>query len=326
MEKQKKFGIFPIKTKSVDVENATLTAIVSTEDEDRHGDVVDTNAWDLKNYKNNPVILNSHNHFDATEVIGKALKTRKTKEGLEQTIQFAVNENPKARVIFELYAGEFLRTFSVGFLVKKFAENKKGEVDYNHITEAELLEVSAVSVPANAFALAKAKGIEVDILQKDDTVPSDGGSDNGAPEEEPAPATVNEQEGDEKIMKKTLGDGILCCYCNTDITKEEHQHKLEIEENVFELVCEACFNEKSKPAETNVPEKALETRKGKVARVLNKMSLERVEHYEKAGAAINSILEGYNESPAESSFDKKTQEQVRTRKTNQAIRFLLKAK
>jgi HK97 family phage prohead protease len=168
-----------IMLKKVDVANATLEAIFSTADEDRHGEVVVQN-WDLKNFKANPVILNSHNYGDATDVIGKAVSIKVIKDEatgekrLEGDIKFATLENPKAKIIFDLYAGGFLNAFSVGFIPKEFD-------DTNQILKSELLEISAVSVPANAMALAKAKGIEVDKLyERSNTKHSEGeGSDEG---------------------------------------------------------------------------------------------------------------------------------------------------
>jgi len=157
---QKKItALFGVEIKGVDRDSHTLSAIFSTADTDRHGDIVHQN-WDLKFFKKNPVILNSHNYNDATEVIGRSETTGVVDGRLEGTIKFAVAENPKAKIIFDLYAGGFLNAFSVGFMPNEF--NDKGE-----ITASELLEVSAVSVPANAMALAKKKGIDVDQLYED---------------------------------------------------------------------------------------------------------------------------------------------------------------
>src|SRR4051812_8170415 len=110
----KLYKVFQILEKQVDVEAATINAIFSTEDKDRHGDIVLQN-WELDNFKKNPVILNSHNYDDAQEVIGKALDIWVNNGKLQGRIQFAVNENPKAKVIFDLYAGGYLNAFSVGF-------------------------------------------------------------------------------------------------------------------------------------------------------------------------------------------------------------------
>jgi hypothetical protein len=83
-----------------------------------------------------------------------------------QTWEFAVDANPKAKIIFDLYAGGFLHASSVGFIPTEFDKQKDGSTDYYTIKQAELLEVSAVSVPANAAAtLAKSIGIDTDELK-----------------------------------------------------------------------------------------------------------------------------------------------------------------
>lgn len=185
----------PVEVKVVDKDNGTLEAIFSTQDVDRHGDTVIQEGWDLTNFKKNPVILNSHNYGDAAEVIGKASNVRIEKKKLIGNITFAINENPKAKVIFDLYSNGFLSAFSVGFIPSKFKEDKNGNVDWYIIEEAELLEVSAVSVPANARALAKKKGIEVDVLEEEPEVPEEKDEDVAEEDEE----EVIEKEADEII-------------------------------------------------------------------------------------------------------------------------------
>ena len=142
-----------------DDEKATIKAIFSTPNDDRHGERVNQ-KWDLKNFRANPVILNSHNQWDAKAVVGKAIKIGMSKGNLVGEIEFAVEANPDAKIIYELYKGGFLNAFSVGFIAKKFS------ADYSEILEGELLEISCVAVPANAEALqqAKAKGIEIEKL------------------------------------------------------------------------------------------------------------------------------------------------------------------
>jgi HK97 family phage prohead protease len=161
----------------------TLSAVFSTSDMDRHGDIVLQN-WELENYKANPVILNSHNSYDATEVIGKATIIEVVNGKLQGEIEFAVDENPKAKVIHDLYAGGYLHAFSVGFIPKEFA-------DMNIITNAELLEISAVSVPANQMALAKAKGINVDILKSEALQDPD---EQGLPEQVEEESILHEED------------------------------------------------------------------------------------------------------------------------------------
>ena len=186
---------FGIKIKEVNEEKATLDAVFSTANEDRHGDIVKQN-WDLKNFKKNPVIINSHKYGDATEVIGKAVKIKVVDGKLEGKIQFAVSENPKAKIIFDLYKNGFLSAFSVGFMPKEFD-------DKGTIMKSELLEVSCVSVPANAEALAKmkAKGIEVEKLEEKDF--------EGENEEEEEDETEEEEEKEEDEKKDLKNNKFL---------------------------------------------------------------------------------------------------------------------
>lgn len=202
----KVYSILKIHQKSVDRDTATLDAIFSTADEDRHGDVVEQN-WDLINYKRNPVILNSHNYGDATEVIGRAEDVAVIDGKLQGKIIFAVDANPKAKIIFDLYADGFLNAFSVGFMAKKFD-------DTGRILESELLEVSAVSVPANARALAKQKGIDVDALNNhtkeyelnaEDTTYTGAGTDTGS-NSAAAAASTQAPQADEQAAQTKCND------------------------------------------------------------------------------------------------------------------------
>jgi len=168
---QKSLTSFPVEIKEINKEKYTLTMVASSQDVDRHGDTILQDGWDLKHFKKNPVILNSHNYNDATEVIARATKTwiegKGKKSKMLQTWEFAVDANPKAKIIFDLYAGGFLHASSVGFIPTEFDKQKDGSTDYYTIKSAELLEVSAVSVPANAAAtLAKGIGVEMDDFRK----------------------------------------------------------------------------------------------------------------------------------------------------------------
>jgi hypothetical protein len=240
---KKLYELLNIKIKGVEEETFTLEAIFSTEDEDRHGDIVRQN-WDLKQFKKNPVILNSHNYWSATDVIGKAEKIGVKNGQLEGKIKFAVEENPIAKIIFDLYKGGFLNAFSVGFIPKEFSD--KGE-----ILKSELLEISAVSVPANAMALAKSAGIDLKPLFKginealEEEIEEDGGIDveqeKDLPEVEilPKPEEEAEEETPEAIEQAKID-------AENDIKEEEEKEKEkdEVEEVLGCPIGEDCDKEK----------------------------------------------------------------------------------
>lgn len=288
---------FAIEVKTVDKENGTLEAIFSTQDEDRHGDVVMQDGWDLKNFKKNPVILNSHNYGDATEVIGKASNVRVEGKKLVATVTFAVAENPKAKVIFDLFANGFLNAFSVGFMVKKFKEDKDGTVNWFVIEEAELLEVSAVSVPANARALAKQKGIDVDALGDDDEITP--------PVEVP---TV-----DEPINPDPTGDD----------DEEDEEDLDDVETDAVEAPKEEPIVEPETPEEVPPAPVVQTSYKAKVVVAIHSIKRQERIALKKAHAIIQGILDGDGEAKHQ---DQKVAEQVRKRKVNQAIRALIEAK
>ena len=124
----------------------------STNALDRAGDVIESGAWTkggLDNFKNNPVILFNHNY---DRPIGRAKEIGVSENGLELTARISKS----AGEIKDLIKDGVLGAFSVGFKVKD-AEYVT-ETDGYTIKDAELFEVSVVSVPCNqnaVFSLAK---------------------------------------------------------------------------------------------------------------------------------------------------------------------------
>jgi len=156
-----------LDSKGIDRDAYTITGVFSTEGEDRHGEIVVQDGWDLENYMKNAVILFGHNHWDLP--VGKMVKlgieTIDGKKYLTGTIKFAVEEYEMAKTIFNLYAGGYMKAFSVGF------RNLDNSIEYDeetnestvYLTRNELLEVSCVPIPANADALVKAAADGVDL-------------------------------------------------------------------------------------------------------------------------------------------------------------------
>lgn len=302
---EKQYRVFPVELKGIDTEKATLEAIFSTSKEDRHGDVVLQEGWDLKNFKKNPVILNSHNYGDAAEVIGKAINVKVEDGKLQGKIIFAVNENPKAKVIFDLYAGGFLNAFSVGFMIKKFATDQQGLTDYYTIAESELLEVSAVSVPANAQALAKSKGIDVDLLDMK------GSDDDDEQDIEDDVEDEFDEKGCRKPGKPKPKKEVSCEECEKRRQEEiaDAEAKKEDESKV----------EPETPAEPIVQE----SYNSKVAKALKNIEATEKEAWQKAAKIIASLLDSDTDGLK---LEAKVRNQVKKRKVNQAIRELLKTK
>ena len=124
----------------------------STNALDRAGDIIEAEAWTkggLENFKNNPVLLFNH---DYNRPIGRATGLEVTDKGLE--IQGRISK--ASGEIKDLVKDGVLGAFSVGFRVKD--ADYMTETDGYKIKDAELFEVSVVSVPCNqgaTFSLAK---------------------------------------------------------------------------------------------------------------------------------------------------------------------------
>jgi len=124
----------------------------STNALDRAGDIIEADAWTkggLENFKQNPILLFNH---DYNKPIGKATGLQVTENGLEITGRIS----KAAGEIKDLVKDGVLGAFSVGFRVKD--ADYMTETDGYKIKDAELFEVSVVSVPCNqgaTFSVAK---------------------------------------------------------------------------------------------------------------------------------------------------------------------------
>lgn len=130
-----------------------IRGMASTMDVDRAGDIIDASAWakgGLKNFENNPIILFNH---DYNKPIGRATAVKAMQNGLELEAKIS-KAAPDS--VAQLIKDGVLGAFSVGFRVKD--ADYIEETDGLKIKDAELFEVSVVSVPCNqgaTFSLAK---------------------------------------------------------------------------------------------------------------------------------------------------------------------------
>lgn len=151
--KEKRYSPQYLKAVTVDRENYRIRFVLSSGVVDRHGEVIEQKGWRLENYIKNPVVLWGHDQSKFP--IGKMENI--TNDGqLEGDVVFAYKENPDAQIAFELCAGGFLSSGSVGFMNLKWMYDET--TDTLTLLENELYEFSIVNVPANPQALAKAIG------------------------------------------------------------------------------------------------------------------------------------------------------------------------
>lgn len=140
--------------REVKEEDGKLVGVIgSTSTPDRYNESIDQSTWDLKHYKKNPIILWAHNltFGEDRPPIGKAIKVKVEDDKLMFDIQFDMAD-PFAADIFRKYKEGFLNAFSVGFIPHKIQRSDDGNTP-PVLMDNELLELSAVPVPANPEAL-----------------------------------------------------------------------------------------------------------------------------------------------------------------------------
>ena len=139
------------KSETIEDGSVMVRGMASTMDFDRAGDTIMADAWTkggLGNFEKNPIILFNH---DYSKPIGRATKVTPTADGLHMEAKIS-----KHAECADLIKDGVLGAFSVGFKVKDADYIK--ETDGLQIKDAELFEVSVVSIPCNqaaTFSLAK---------------------------------------------------------------------------------------------------------------------------------------------------------------------------
>ena len=178
--------------RKIDTAARTVEAIVSTADVDRYQEIVEPKAYKkwLKHFMANPVMLAAHDHSawstgDPT-TIGRWKDIQVTDKGLLATCEF-MPDDELAEKYWRRYRDGYMKAFSVGFIAHAWEmrdfEMAGGVTKRLRVfTEVELLEISAVAVPANRQALARAAGF--------------GGSDKGTPDADAMQKQLTQLLGD----------------------------------------------------------------------------------------------------------------------------------
>lgn len=191
-------GMFDtVEVRAIDEDARTATFVAATENgiETFFGrEFLRMSGADLKRYRKNPVVLDTHNRFEAGAVVGKATVTIKGRE-LLTPITFA--ETERAEEVWQLVLQGFLKALSIGFRaieVQTLDEGEHSGVGANRIDgpariikKWELFEISVVPVPADADALRRTlAGVEKRLLPSEEP--------EMAKENKPTPAPAEEAE------------------------------------------------------------------------------------------------------------------------------------
>lgn len=143
-------------------DNRVISYVFSDESVARDGHTIRTSGWELDAFRANPVFLWCHQTSEPP--IGRVVTVGAKGSRLVGSVEFAdADTYPFADTIFRLMKGGYLNAVSVQWapLEWKWSSDKDrpGGIDFSR---QELLEVSAVPVPALPTALATARGQGID--------------------------------------------------------------------------------------------------------------------------------------------------------------------
>lgn len=134
-------------TEEVKQKNGVHTFVISTNQRDRHGEIVLQSGLEMKYWEENPVVILDHD-YTVEKIVGRGIAVRKLADTTEVDVLFADNE--LGQYTRKLCDDGMLNMCSIGFIPKKVDSSDK-----TIFTEAEMIELSIVVVGSNRGALRK---------------------------------------------------------------------------------------------------------------------------------------------------------------------------
>ena len=171
-----------------DIGERTVRFTISKEVVDRDGDILRASGVDFTNYMKNPVFLSFHNsrEFPLGKVVrfwveGNTVKADVYFPTVEELSTHPEQASEKAKLVdftYHCYKTGMLNAVSVGFIPLEWEEIKDGNMIIGwDIKRWELLEFSAVAVPANQDAIAEAVksfGLDESVVKEYLTIEKSG--------------------------------------------------------------------------------------------------------------------------------------------------------
>lgn len=192
---------------------------ISKQVPDREGETVVLSGMDTANYLKNPVVLIDHS-YRVESIVGKTVSLAQV--GNELVAEFVFADTEDAQIAKQLYEGGFLKSSSIGFMIKSRDPN-----DRSLITNWELLEWSLVAVPCNPLALSLdgksvERGLEIGLIVKQEPEP-----------ETPAPTEAEKTLAELAEVKAELAEVkklLLVLVADGKASEEEERKALEKKE------------------------------------------------------------------------------------------------
>lgn len=242
-----------MNVKAEEIGERTVRFKISSEVVDRDGDILVAKGCDFSNFMKNPVFLPFHktDAFPLGKVVsvyveGTAVFADVYFPKLEELASDKENASEKARLVdftYHCYKNAMLSAVSVGLMIKD-AENildADGYVTGYKILEWELMEFSAVTIPANQEALTQAvksfgDKAKVFLQMKKADEQEEEKPEGEKPEEEAdnirslVKACHDRVKACEEAIKELAADVKECLSDMKEIVKELKEDVMEIEE------------------------------------------------------------------------------------------------
>jgi hypothetical protein len=208
--------------------------IASDAVEDRQGECISQEGWDLTNFRANPVIQWAHNGQEPAIATAEKIGFKEI-NGKKVLVYKPVfhRKTPMSNYIADLVEDGIIKASSVGF--------KPLEMEGNTYTKSELLEISFVNVPANqnALSLGLSKGYSAAVIKS--VMPD-------VEEEELETGKIKEEKNiKEKSLETTEEKGAV----SDELSKEEMQEKKwEKMDNFWNIVyafCDVYYKDETTP-------------------------------------------------------------------------------
>lgn len=143
--------------KTKDLGDGIVEAVVTTGNVDRQNEKIVTDGIDVSPYLASPIVLYGHDYESLP--IGKTISLKQSKNKMTAKFQFAIDEYPFAKTVYNLVKGGYLNDVSIGGIVKKWSE------DYSTIEQMEMIEFSVVNIGANRDAKIIARSLDMDVKE-----------------------------------------------------------------------------------------------------------------------------------------------------------------
>lgn len=155
------------QVRGTDDQSLTCSFVASTSERDRDGDEVLASGGQFEAYRRNPVVLVAHGEHGWTLPVGKCLSVQVYGEEIHARLQFDAGDRD-AREIYRKIRDGYLNAMSIGFMPLEGGPiSKNQDFPGYRFTAWELLELSIVSVPANANALVIQRGLDMATFQRE---------------------------------------------------------------------------------------------------------------------------------------------------------------